>query len=234
MKKSTVVCLLALFLAIQPLLAQHQGNGHLLRETRELRGFTGIDVGASFDVYLKQGRFDVTVEIDENLQARVTTEVRDGILYVDIDGRGMRRSKKATLYISLPELTYLQVSGACDLKGMGTFATDQMKIDLSGASDVDLDLDVDELTFEASGAADATLTGVATKAILRMSGSADLAARGLINQLMEVRQSGASSAQVHCEGAIQGSLSGSSDLHCQGQPASRKVSQSGASEAYIQ
>lgn len=220
--------LMSLAIALQPLWGQRRGNGQVVRETRDLANFSAIDVGGAFEVYLTQGPFSVEIEADENLMAVIVTEVKNGRLHIYTDGRGINRAEKLNLYLSLPELKGLDLSGATEVVAQSTFTTPFLQIDVSGAAQLSLDLAVEELHFESSGAAEATLQGSATKALIGMSGASELKAAAMTNQLMEVHQSGASEAHVHCVGDIQASLSGGSDLRCSGNPASHRIDRSGA------
>jgi len=233
-KISTLLIFALLLVATSSLFAQRKGNGNVTKQDRSVSGFEGVNVGGAFDVYLQQGPFSVKVEADENLHEVIVTEVKNGKLHIHTSGRGIRKAEELNVYVTLPNLTSLSVSGAADVEGEGIFRTDRMSIGLSGASDVELLIDVDELDLSTSGASDISLGGSAQAADISMSGSSDLNATKMITQVMAISQSGSSDAHVHCEGAIEGSLSGSSDMYCAGKPAKHQIKTSGAATAVMQ
>lgn len=232
----TLFCLcllLSVGMALQPLWGQRRGNGNVIRETRDLSNFTGVNVSGAFEVVLKPGPFDVVVEADENLMQVIRTEVKNGQLHIYTDGLSIKKARKLNLYVSLPELRDLDVSGAAEVSGKEAFATQLLRIEMSGAAELALNVAVDELHFKSSGAAETDLQGMATKALISLSGASELQANALENQLMEVHQSGASSAEVHCEADIQASVSGASSLRCNGKPTSHRIDRSGAASVRL-
>ncbi len=52
------------------------GNGHVVKQNRDVSEFTSIKVGSGIDVFLTQGdNRTLEVEADENLQSWIRTEV---------------------------------------------------------------------------------------------------------------------------------------------------------------
>ena len=67
------------------------GNGDVVEETRDISGFTGVEVSTGIDVYLTQGDgFEVMVEADENLQDVILTELKGDRLVVRTDHVNIR------------------------------------------------------------------------------------------------------------------------------------------------
>ena len=76
------------------------------------------------------------------------------------DGYNLSGSKQIKVYVSSPVFTKLGASGACDIIGENKItSTEPMYIDLSGASDVKLELKAPKVETESSGAGSISLKG---------------------------------------------------------------------------
>src|SRR5262245_4331730 len=65
-----------------------KGSGKIATEQRDLKGFKGVDVGGAFLVEITaQKDYSVEVEADDNLLPLIKTEVDDGVLEIESEGR---------------------------------------------------------------------------------------------------------------------------------------------------
>jgi len=145
-------------------------------QVRTVKEFHAIHVGNAFDVYLSQGTEDkVVVSAKEQKDVEsIIVEVKNGVLWVNYDHKKWYKgNRKLKAYISFKEINELVISGACDVDISGTLtAKDDLKIDLSGASDLTGKIEVGKaLSFELSGASDAKMTGKATNIVIDASGA---------------------------------------------------------------
>ncbi|HSG68712.1 MAG TPA: DUF2807 domain-containing protein, partial [Bacteroidales bacterium] len=82
-KKTSGILLALLLLASTSLMAGcvhgitgEKGNGKVVKQLRDVKGFNSLEVGGAFTVYLSQGdKESLTIEADENLLDLITTEV---------------------------------------------------------------------------------------------------------------------------------------------------------------
>lgn len=213
-----------------------KGNGHVVRESRSHRGFDGIKVGGSFDVFLRQGNSEkVTIEADENLMDEIVTKVENGILIISIrKGKGIRDAEKLNVFVTLEELEYLSASGASDILAEESIRTDDLEIHASGSADIKLlRLRSDDVSCKASGSSDIRLLGDARTLRASLSGSCDLKAGDFEVEDCYLNLSGSSDAHVYASDSIEGSASGSSDIYCAGNPGRRSVRTSGSSDIHF-
>ncbi len=126
------------------------------KEKREVGSFTGIRVGGAFEVYVKQtGTCSVVIEADEEIMQYITTEVDGDILKI-----GMKKPKPScwnnvnTLkaFITVADLESIDLSGAVEFTTESKIKGDELVMEISGAAEIDLDLDVQKLKVEMSGA----------------------------------------------------------------------------------
>ena len=131
------------------------GNGRVVEETRDISGFTGVHVSSGIDVYLSQGdEFEVVVEADENLQDVIVTEVNGNMLVVKTDHVSIRSAKSKIVHITLPELSELKISSAGDCVGQNPFSCSDLRLSISSAGDLSLEVDADRIDLDISSSGD--------------------------------------------------------------------------------
>ncbi|MCC6328917.1 MAG: DUF2807 domain-containing protein, partial [Acidobacteria bacterium] len=147
-------------------------------------------------------------EADDNLLPLIQTEVRDGVLHIESEGR-ISTDNGLKVRISAPDIT---------------------SIDASGVSKVTVaDIDNDYLRVCTSGATKATVAGSTAKLSVEVSGASAVDAENLRAQNAEVEASGASSVSVFATGELRTDGSGASKIVYGGTPTNVEKSSSGAS-----
>ncbi|WP_324677656.1 head GIN domain-containing protein [Hymenobacter sp. GOD-10R] len=190
------------------------------KQTRQTGDFRAIKASGAVNIILKQGaKTSVVLEAQDEMLSHIRTEVENGTLriYRDKDGGSLRsllggKSDKVVAYITTPQLTGLELSGASDVKSESVFSADHFTIKASGASDVTLGVKASTLNVEASGASDIRLTGQVESQQVHISGSSDYRASELLSKRATVEASGASDAYVSAE-SLSSHASGASDVH---------------------
>jgi hypothetical protein len=223
MKKKNQV-LAGLFLAVvlvsatNPLSAQRaSGNKNVISQERTVEPFTRIDVGGAFNVYLTiKDQFSLIVETDENLQEKITTKIHNEKL--SITSSGIRNATKLNIYVSAPEITYVNLSGAATFKSSNTLSADYLELIASGASNLSLDIDVDELVTEASGASTVKLTGTAHNHNVKASGASDVKAANLLTTNTTATASGAADVKINATEKVTRKISGAGSVKISGAP----------------
>ena len=193
------------------------GNGNVVKETRDLDGFTGVHISSGIDVYLSQGEeFEVVVEADENLQEVIVTKMEGKMLVVKTDRVNIRNAKSKKVHIILPELTDLKISSAGDCVGKTAFYCDDLKISVSSAGDLKLEVDADKIYLDISSSGDAELAGEADFFQANLSSAGDLDAFDLIAARVEVSVSSAGDASVHATEEISMNASSAGSIYYRG------------------
>ncbi len=193
------------------------GNGNVVKETRDLDGFTGVHISSGIDVYLSQGEeFEVVVEADENLQEVIVTKMEGKMLVVKTDRVNIRNAKSKKVHIILPELTDLKISSAGDCVGKTAFYCDDLKISVSSAGDLKLEVDADKIYLDISSSGDAELAGEADFFQANLSSAGDLDAFDLIAATVEVSVSSAGDASVHATEEISMNASSAGSIYYRG------------------
>ena len=203
-------------------------------EIREAKNFHGISVSSAFDVYLSQSSDEaVAVSAADNKdRERISVEVKDGILHIGLDNKGMnwgRGNKKLKAYISFKQIDKLSVSGACDVFISGTLKADDLTIKQAGASDLKGKLEINKLSVDLSGASDMTVSGTATQLSVEASGASNFKGFDLATDICDIRASGASDIKVTVNKEMSANASGASDVRYKGNGVIRDLKSSGSS-----
>jgi hypothetical protein len=204
------------------------GNGNVVKQSREVSGFSGLKVTTGIDAVITQGEKEsVMVEADENLQDYIKTEVIDGKLKIYSD-KNIRNAKKKKVYIEYKKLVSIDISSAGDVEGTNTLVTDELDIEMSSAGDLTLTLEADRLEISISSAGDARLSGKLNTLKADLSSAGDLKAFELEARTGDVSVSSAGSAGVFIteEASFQCSSAGS--INYKGEPRLKNVSTSSA------
>ena len=204
------------------------GSGNVIKEDRSIGTFNALEVGGAFEVYLRQGDKEaITVVTDDNLIEVITTEVRSGTLEIGLS-KNIKNATELKIFITVRSLNSLDISGACSVTGKNTLTATDFSMDLSGASDVELEINCTNLEIEASGASDVKIGGEVTNFQADASGATTLNALKLNTTNAEVDASGASTVKVSVSGNLEAESSGASSILYKGNPnISKEVSGAG-------
>ena len=204
------------------------GNGNVLKETRKVSSFNGIEVSGAFDIILKQGsEEEVVVEADANLLPVIRTAVEGSILKIETK-KPVHHVTTMKLYITVKELKHIDVSGAVDIRTDGRLTVPELFLEASGASDSKLDLAVQKLRLDCSGASKMKFTGTAGEVKMELSGASDIFAFELPAESYDIEISGAGNAQINVSRKIHAEISGAGSVKYKGSPTEVDQSVSGA------
>ncbi|MDH5598218.1 MAG: DUF2807 domain-containing protein, partial [Cyclobacteriaceae bacterium] len=150
------------------------------KETRSVGSFTEISLSISANVYLTQGN-TIRVELEgyEEELEEVITEVDGDRLKIKHEGKwfGGWKREKVNVYITMPTIEGLSVSGSGDITGKGKFKSKGLDISVSGSGDIDLDIETGNVEVSISGSGDIKLAGKSDFIEVRISGSGEFDAR---------------------------------------------------------
>lgn len=124
------------------------------------------------------------------------------------------------LDIAVPTLSLIRAVGACsiDNEHANVLIADNLTIDLAGAAEADLDLQVKTLTVDAKGAASLDLSGEADNVTITVAGAGDVDAEALITQIMHINCAGASEADIFVTKELWAQAAGASKISYKGNP----------------
>ena len=191
-------------------------DGAFHSESRELESFHAIEVYGAAQINLSQS-LDQQIVVNTYDFSLVQTEVREGVLYINVPTNPYT---PMILDISVPTLSSIRAVGAAsiDLEPQSIFTTDTLTLDLSGAAEVDMDLQVAVLNIDAKGAASVELTGTANSATITLAGAGEIDAEDFLVQTMHINCAGASEADIHVVRELWAQAAGASKISYMGNP----------------
>lgn len=208
-----------------------EGDGNVISQDRNFRDFTAIEVSSAIHLTVTQdSAYSVKVETDSNLQELVEIYKEGGVLRIRLANNiSLNPTRDVAVHVSGPSFDHIGASGACNVVGKNMFTGNQrFDLELSGASEADLQIDAPVVNVELSGACKATLKGKTRDLRIDCSGSSSVRAFELPAENVSAGLSGASNADVFASVRIEGELSGASDMDYKG-GAQTNIHTSGAS-----
>lgn len=205
-------------------------------EVREAKNFHAIRISSAFDVYITQSNEEsVAVSASETkYKEEIEVKVEGGVLVVGLRKNGLLKKwndgkMKLKAYISFKDIDKLDVSGACDIYVQGQIKADNLKIILSGASDLKGDFNVSKMDIDLNGASDMTMKGETSNLKVSASGASSFKGFDLQTDYCDAEVSGASAVQITVNKELSARASGASDIRYKGAGLIRDIKTSGAS-----
>jgi len=221
-----------LFLSSALTLSAQWGNqdANRIEEDRAVGSFDAVSVGYGIDLYLHQSdKTSVSVKAKKEIMENIITEVKNGKLVIKVNSWKKAKGRmEVTIYV--PELNEISASGGSDVYGKGNWEMDNIVINLSGGSDLEMELTANKVKCNASGGSDIDLIGRADKIAISCSGGSDVEAQRFVVKHCKVSASGGSDVEIHTTESIDASASGASDITYKGNPSQVKVHSSGSSD----
>jgi hypothetical protein len=218
-----VIFLSVLMLAITAS-SVNAGNQSDVKETRNLSGFTKVSFGVAGNLYLNIGsEFKVVVEGEKKYVDEVITEVSGGKLVIRNENWRMnwRGNEKVNVYVTMPELTGLGVSGSGKAEVKDAIKGSDLNLNVSGSGRIYMsDLTITNLDCGISGSGDLNLSGngSCSKASISISGSGNYNGESFKIGSAEIHISGSGSCICNVTENLRASVSGSGNVNYVGSP----------------
>jgi phage shock protein PspC (stress-responsive transcriptional regulator) len=198
------------------------------------KDFDKLSVGSHYQLTLVQGpEYKVEVSGDEEALDAMNIRQRGSSLSFlsekwTKNWWSLKNKKPAHIYVSVPSLAGLYLSGATRAH-VKLQQEKSLALELSGAAEMEGDLEVEDLQIDMSGSSELSLAGICKKLRASLSGASQLIASKFRSDKAYVDLSGASEADVWANDLISGGLSGGSELQYKGQPQVSVNTSAGAS-----
>ncbi|ODS84467.1 MAG: hypothetical protein ABS46_03560 [Cytophagaceae bacterium SCN 52-12] len=199
------------------------------RRTFDLKDFDKLSVGSAFKANVsKSNSFRVVATGEQQDLDDLEAKISGRTLVIKYKNSRNRR-KGVTLDIEMPALAGVDLSGAASMKAAGFNGGNDLKLDVSGAAKLALEIEAGDVSFDLSGASSTMLTGSARSLKGDISGASSLKASDFPVKDAEVDASGASSATVHPSSRLLAEASGASSIRYAGGAKDIRVNTSGGS-----
>jgi hypothetical protein len=176
------------------------GSGQVASETRQVSGFTGIELSGIGEVTLVQGDAEsLTIEADDNVLPVLTSEVENSVLHLGTKPRTTVQTRNPIRYrVTLKDLTSIELSGSGSVSG-ANLQVNALRADISGSGTIDL-------------------AGTADQQEVNVSGSGRYEAAELPSRSVTIEISGSGNATVAASAELRVDISGSGTVTYSGDP----------------
>jgi hypothetical protein len=206
-----------------------KGSGKKVTNSRNINDFSKIDISGDFKINLKQDSTNsLTLMADENLIKYIRTEVSGNKLRI-YTRKNLCNEAPIIVNLGIKQIEEIEASGAVELTSEGRINANNLKLNFSGASRVDLDLSAAEVKTEASGATEINLKGQAAAHIVNLSGVGKLHALDFVVGIYKIETSGSANCEINVLKSLATNTSGISNIEYRGNPSQIKENKSGAS-----
>jgi len=226
-----LIVLLAVFISQGCVLDYAQtisGNGNVITEERDVDPFDKLRVSSGIDVYITQGDVEsLELEADENLHEVILTEVREGTLRIWTE-YNIRNADAKKVHLTYKDLSSIRISSAGDVYSTNRMKVEDLRLSLSSAGDLKLEVDASSIDISISSSGDARLSGTTDILEASLSSAGDLHAFELESKKCKVHASSAGSARVYASEELDMSSSSAGDIHYKGDAQITRMSTSSA------
>jgi hypothetical protein len=203
------------------MLSAFAGNQSTEKETRDLKGFRKINFGVSGNLYVNIGsQFSVVLEGDKDLLENIITEVSKDRLVIKKENWRMNMNKKVNVYVTMPEMTALGVSGSGRAEVKDDLKTGDLNLSVSGSGKLYTSgIEVSKLDCSISGSGDIILgSGNAETGDFSISGSGNFTGENTKIGKADISISGSGNCICNVTENLKGSISGSGNVSYLGDP----------------
>ena len=229
MKKSNVLFIIAILITglYSCNVTGIVGSKNVIKEDRTItEAFNSIKVSEGIEVLLEKSDVtSVSVEADDNIIGLLITEVKDGVLNIYFDDFvGRVKSKK--VYISINTFDAISTSSGASLKAVGSFSGDVMEFNASSGSDIEIEIEANNVICNASSGSDLHILGTSTNLDADASSGSDINAGGLKVNTADVNASSGSEMDIFVTEKLTADASSGADIKYSGNPANKEISKS--------
>lgn len=187
-------------------------------QARDVSDFQELELDGIGTLILQQGDVEsLTIEAEEKVLNRITTEVRRGRLIIRPD-RSFRTNEPITYYLTARRLTAIDVSGSARVEGTD-FTADTLHLSAAGSSSIAIsNLTATSLDVEGSGSGGFELGGTVDDQEVVMSGAGAYAAGNLASLVATVTTDAAAQATIQVSESLNASAGGASRITYLGNP----------------
>lgn len=220
MKKNMFCSLIMIGFIMVSSVASGQGT---VKDTRDLKGFSKVSFGIAGDLKIKIGsEFSVVLEGSKSDLDEIETEVSGDRLIIRQEGWRFRFKDNINVFITMPALTGLGVSGSGKAEIMDDIKdADNLSLNVSGSGRlITAGVVADELDCDISGSGNIVIgsAGSVDRGQISISGSGSYSGEDLEIDQLGVNVSGSGSCLCKAGDSLKASISGSGNVTYKGDP----------------
>lgn len=194
------------------------GSGPLVTEEIYLNDVSGIDLSISGDVIITKGNVqEIRIEAQQNILNNIRHKVRNEKWIIEFD-RNVRNHDGITIFITVPEIDELDISGSGSITSNSDFSTNDLELRISGSGSINFVVDANSVYTNISGSGSINLLGSANKLEVHISGSGQYSGYSCMTSNCDINISGSGKAKVFVQDKLDVNISGSGNIYYKGYP----------------
>lgn len=218
-----LIVLLAYFVFVNHRVETLPGSGVIEEVSREVGSFDQIEICGATRVFLQQGdTYSVRVEGEDNMLKHLSTDVKAGILKVKLRNPSeylrLQPTESIRVYVTAPKLDRVCVKGAADITSEGVWKSDNLRLQMHGAGEMELVVDVKSLAVSSQGAGHIRVEGRATELNLVIAGVTDFEGEKLKCSDCSVAVTGNGHATLNARSNLKVRVTGTGEVLYHGNP----------------
>lgn len=196
-----------------------QGSGVVITQTRQVSDFNRVSLNGIGDLTLVQGdRESLQIEAEDNVIKNITTEVRDGTLYIGFERKTILPTKPVKFFLTMRDIKDLETKGVSNIKAESV-QTDQLHVGISGTGNIDIeDLSANSLEISISGAGNFNTGGQVDRQEINLSGAGNFNGEDLQSKTARVTITGLGKVTLWVTENLDVTISGTGGVDYYGEP----------------
>tara|TARA_B110000967_G_C18687172_1_gene461138 strand:- start:40 stop:774 length:735 start_codon:yes stop_codon:yes gene_type:complete len=196
-----------------------EGEGDVVAQELLINEFTSVKSRGSSQVYITQGNdFKVEVEGQGNIIDNIETDIQNDVWEIEFE-ECQRDFIQLKIYITMPVIKSLEVSGSGDMFGQDAFLVEKINLKVDGSGSIDVAIDgATDVDARIAGSGKIILAGTTNYLGSKISGSGDLKAYDLEANIANIKIVGSGDAEVTVNDELDVKIEGSGDVYYKGNP----------------
>ena len=159
----------------------------------------------------------ISVEADDNLHDLITTKIENGILKISAtENIGAASSKK--IMVNAKNLDAISASSGSDVYSTNTIVAENLKLNTSSGSDIEVNVDVKNLDCNSASGSDLKVSGKTDYLSAKASSGSDIKAGDLLAMTCDANASSGADITVNSSRKINITASSGGDVSNLGNP----------------
>jgi len=206
-----------------------KGSGTQTTHNEKVEKFDRIKISGPFHVKLKQdSSMSVSITADDNF-FRYIKMSSDGSTLTIKTRKNFCGSGEVVVNIGVGMLKRIEGDGPVNYTSDGKLTTGDLRLELNGKSEVDMDLNAANVITETNGLSNVTLRGQATSHKVEVNGSGTLHAFEFVVSKYDIQSTGKFDGEVNVLNDLGVQSTGSANVQYKGNPRNVNTSKTGAS-----
>jgi hypothetical protein len=200
-----------------------KGSGNIITTDRHLTGYNAIKTCCGIDVIITQAETEsVQVEVDDNLQPYIKTDLQNQTLNIYIDSVQIT-SKNIKVHVQAKKLSNLQATSGSGIQTANQLVSDSIQLLTESGADMKVNISAEYISCETSSGADAILSGQTVFLKADVSSGANIKARDLTAETCMATASSGANLKVKATSQITAEANSGADISIYGNPPANKV-----------